>query len=75
MANSSNNTSHVATPAAQVPKKGKGKKVADPVDTNKLLEQTVARLERDAAGDREQEAEIGRCCLRIDICGHWALDI
>jgi hypothetical protein len=59
MANSSTNTSHVATPAAQPAKKGKGKKNADPVDTNKLLEQTMARLERDMAGDREQEAEIG----------------
>lgn len=42
-------------------KKGKGKKNADPVDTNKLVEQHLARLERDLAGDREQEAEIGVC--------------
>jgi hypothetical protein len=71
MANSSNNTSHAATPAALPPKKGKGKKTADPVDTNKLLEQTVARLERDAAGDREQEAEIGRCWPRFLTLGQW----
>jgi hypothetical protein len=41
-------------------KKTKSKKNPEPVDTNKLLEQTMARLERDAAGDREQELEIGK---------------
>jgi hypothetical protein len=56
------NNQSQATPAvvpAPVAKKGKGKKNVDPADTNKLLEQTVARLERDVAGDREQEIEIG----------------
>ncbi|KAF2405120.1 hypothetical protein EJ06DRAFT_525670 [Trichodelitschia bisporula] len=49
-----------ANPTTAAAKRGKGKKAAEPVDTNKLLEQTVARLERDAAGDREQDAEIER---------------
>lgn len=40
-------------------KNKKGKKNADPVDQRKLLEQTMARLERDMAGDKEQELEIG----------------
>lgn len=53
-----NTTGNAAHPPAAM-KKGKGKKSADPVDTNKLVEQHLARLERDLAGDREQEAEIG----------------
>jgi len=57
--NSPGTTTLPAPVTAQVAKKGKGKKSTDPVDTNKLVEQHLARLERDAAGDREQEAEIG----------------
>lgn len=54
-----NNGSSAPPPAGpSTVKKGKNKKT-DPVDTNKLVEQTMARLERDMAGDREQEAEIG----------------
>jgi hypothetical protein len=48
-------------------KKAKGKKNPDPVDTNKLVEQHLARLERDLAGDREQEAEIGMFSSRISV--------
>jgi hypothetical protein len=59
MANTSNNGAQAAAPAPPATRKGKGKKNTDPVDTNKLLEQTMARLERDVAGDKEQEAEIG----------------
>lgn len=59
MANTSNNGAQPATPAPPAARKGKGKKNNDPVDTNKLLEQTMARLERDVAGDKEQEADIG----------------
>lgn len=59
MANTSNNGAQPAAPAPPAARKGKGKKNTDPVDTNKLLEQTMARLERDVAGDKEQEAEIG----------------
>lgn len=51
-----------AAPAAPapVPKKGKGKKSADPVNTSKQIEDTIAQLEKSKAGDREQEAEIER---------------
>jgi hypothetical protein len=46
--------------AATASKKGKGKKAAaDPADTSKLVEQTIAQLEKSRAGDREQELEIG----------------
>lgn len=54
-----------AAPVTPVAKKGKGKKNADPVDNQKLLEQTMARLERSAAGDREQEVEIGKLVLYL----------
>jgi len=57
--NSTGTTTLPAPVSAPVAKKSKGKKSTDPVDTNKLVEQHLARLERDAAGDREQEAEIG----------------
>jgi hypothetical protein len=46
-------------------KKTKNKK-PDAVDTNKLVEQTMARLERDMQGDREQEAEIGTFSIPTD---------
>ncbi len=49
-----------AAPAASSNKKAKGKKAAaDPADTSKLVEQTIAQLEKSKAGDREQELEIG----------------
>ena len=54
---------HAAT-AGAAGKKAKGKKNPDPVDTNKLVEQHLARLERDVAGDKEQDAEIGMHCSR-----------
>lgn len=66
--NATGNAAHSA-PAA---KKGKAKKSADPVDTNKLVEQHLARLERDLAGDREQEAEIGAVVNIVnlrELCG------
>src|SRR5215469_14268924 len=50
-------------------KKAKGKKNPDPVDTNKLVEQHLARLERDLAGDREQEAEIGMYSSHVPVVG------
>ncbi len=46
-------------PAAPATKKGKGKKAADPNETGKLLAAKINQLELDAAGDKEQEAEIG----------------
>jgi len=63
MANTTTNGVQAAAPALPAARKGKGKKNTDPVDTNKLLEQTMARLERDVAGDKEQEAEIGTYSL------------
>jgi hypothetical protein len=48
-----------STPAPPLAKKGKGKKNAEPVDTTKLLEETISKLERETAGGREQETEIG----------------
>lgn len=40
-------------------KKNKGKKVADPNETSKLLAAKISQLEQDAAGEKDQEAEIG----------------
>ena len=40
-------------------KKNKGKKVADPNETSKLLAAKISQLEQDAVGEKEQEAEIG----------------
>ncbi|KIW03339.1 uncharacterized protein PV09_05549 [Verruconis gallopava] len=45
--------------AVSAGKKTKNKKL-DAIDNNKLIEQTMARLERDMQGDREQEQEIER---------------
>ncbi|KKK23824.1 alpha-taxilin [Aspergillus rambellii] len=41
-------------------KKNKGKKVADPNETSKLLAAKISQLEQDAAGEKDQEAEIER---------------
>lgn len=40
-------------------KKGKAKKVADPNETSKLLAAKISQLEQDAAGEKDQELEIG----------------
>ncbi|KAF1949371.1 hypothetical protein CC80DRAFT_429275 [Byssothecium circinans] len=40
-------------------KKGKGKKAADPSEQQKQIQAKIAQLEQDAAGDKEQELEIG----------------
>lgn len=40
-------------------KKGKQKKVTDPNEDAKMIQAKIAQLELDAAGDKEQEAEIG----------------
>lgn len=44
-------------------KKGKGKKATDPNETSRLLTAKINQLELDAAGDKEQEAEIGASSL------------
>ncbi|RAL08934.1 taxilin [Aspergillus homomorphus CBS 101889] len=46
--------------AAAMSKKKQGKKVADPNETSKLLAAKISQLEQDAAGEKDQEAEIER---------------
>ncbi|KAL4979718.1 myosin-like coiled-coil protein-domain-containing protein [Aspergillus desertorum] len=41
-------------------KKNKGKKIADPNETSKLLAAKISQLEQDAAGEKDQEQEIER---------------
>ena len=53
------------TPSASTTKKSK-KKAADPNETGKLLAAKINQLELDAAGEKDQEAEIGACLL-----SHW----
>lgn len=47
---------------ATATKKGKTKKAAAAVDSNasKLLQNRIAQLEQDAAGEKDQELEIGK---------------
>ena len=55
-------TSNVAPaiqPAAPASKKGKNKKTVDPSETGKLLAAKINQLELDAAGEKDQELEIG----------------
>lgn len=40
-------------------KKGKQRKLADSSDTSRLLQARISQLEQDAAGEKDQEAEIG----------------
>ncbi|KAL2056715.1 hypothetical protein ABVK25_003109 [Lepraria finkii] len=47
-----------AASAAPVAKKGKNKKAPDPNETGKLLAAKINQLELDAAGEKDQEAEI-----------------
>ena len=46
-------------PAPAPAKKGKGKKTPDPSEQQKQIQAKIAQLEQDAAGDKEQELEIG----------------
>lgn len=54
-----------AVPAAATPNKkgGKAKKPIDSTETSKLLAQRISQLEHDAAGEKDQEVEIGACLL------------
>ncbi len=47
--------------SAATAKKGKLKKGTDPNEASNLIASKIAQLERDAEGDKEQEAEIGWC--------------
>jgi hypothetical protein len=53
--------------SATMSKKNKGKKAADPNETSKLLAAKISQLEQDAAGEKDQEVEIGTplCLFRI----------
>ena len=46
-------------PAPPLAKKAKGKKSTDPSEQQKQIQAKIAQLEQDAAGDKEQELEIG----------------
>lgn len=48
--------------SAAMSKKNKGKKMADPNETSKLLAAKISQLEQDAAGEKDQEQEIGSLC-------------
>ena len=49
-------------PAAPATKKGKGKKDKyGPDEMSKALAAKISQLEQDAAGEKDQEAEIGTC--------------
>lgn len=48
-----------APPAAVPGKKGKQKKTPEPNEASKLIAQRISQLEHDAAGEKDQEADIG----------------
>jgi hypothetical protein len=58
-------------PAPAPAKKGKGKKAADPTEQQKQIQAKIAQLEQDAAGDKEQELEIGASTPTSEACGKW----
>ncbi|KAK1756926.1 alpha-taxilin [Echria macrotheca] len=47
-------------PAAMTGKKGKQKKAPEPTEASKLIAARISQLEMDAAGEKDQEAEIER---------------
>ena len=50
-----------APPANTAGKKGKPKKAPEPNEASKLIAARITQLEQDAAGEKDQEAEIGAC--------------
>lgn len=48
-----------APPANMAGKKGKQKKATEPNEASKLIAARISQLELDAAGEKDQEAEIG----------------
>lgn len=62
-------------PIATSNKKSRPRKGADPINTSKQIEDTIAQLERNRAGEKDQELEIGeyRHTLRSVGAG-WPLD-
>lgn len=59
--------------ATAMSKKNKGKKAADPNETSKLLAAKISQLEQDAAGEKDQEQEIG-AWFTLE-CAIWAVRI
>jgi hypothetical protein len=45
--------------SANISKKAKPKKATDPNEASKLIAAKISQLELDAAGEKDQEAEIG----------------
>lgn len=61
-----------APPAAVPGKKGKQKKTPEPTEASKLIAQRISQLELDAAGEKDQEAEIGGCTSPNSmLCAGW----
>jgi hypothetical protein len=58
-------------PPSTVAKKAKAKKPADPTETSKLLAAKISQLEQDAAGEKDQEAEIGTLLSQIRRYPAW----
>jgi hypothetical protein len=56
-----------APPAAAAGKKGKHKKTPEPTEASKLIAQRISQLELDAAGEKDQEAEIGGCLVSFSL--------
>ena len=57
-------------------KKGKGKKATDPNEASKLIAAKISQLELDAAGEKDQEAEIGmspanKSGKAMEFCSDW----
>lgn len=59
--------------SAPVPgKKGKGKKAIDSSEASRLLQARISQLEQDAAGEKDQELEIGRFERILALQVSWA---
>lgn len=52
---------HPAPPVSG--KKAKGKKAIDSTEASRLLQARISQLEQDAAGEKDQELEIGKSAL------------
>lgn len=59
--------------AAMTGKKGKQKK-PEPTEASKLIAQRISQLELDAAGEKDQEAEIGGCSPCF-LCVWWGVSL
>lgn len=51
---------HGSAGASTTAKKAKSKKATDPNEASKLIAAKISQLEIDAAGEKDQEVEIGR---------------